>query len=164
MPEDFWSTVDEALEISKTYRLTEDERKHIGKEEQTSYEANLKSLSEILEEYKTNLEERGFWTELILDKGGLRFRYNLQGYYGPGGFSSQFHIAGPLIVGEINPKGDAIQSYYPNDIDQCEKIGADYLPNSFRVFVERNIKNFLRPENLIITREQYDRIRALYKY
>ncbi len=164
MIEDFWSCVDIALEISRTYRLTEEERKHIAKEEQAAYEANLTNMSEILEEFKIKLEKIGFWTECSVKKEGLRFRYSFPGYYGPGGFSSQFHVAGPLVLGEINPKGNAIQSFYPNDLDQCEKIGADYQPEFFRRFVEKNIETYLLPENLIITREQYDRIRALYSH
>jgi hypothetical protein len=77
--------------------------------------------------------------------------------------TSQFHhTAGQLVLGEINPKGDASQGFYNNDIDQNAKIGADFDSQSFRMFVERNIQQYLAPTNLVLTREQYEHIRTLY--
>jgi hypothetical protein len=162
MPADFWTKADQALAISKRYRLSEEERKLVANAEQVAYEANLEKISLILEEYRKGLSERGFWTECLPRKEGMRFRYSMPGFYGPGGFSSQFHIAGPLVLAEINPKGDAVQSFYSNDLDQNVKIGADFEPESFRAFIEKNVQQYLAPENLIVTREQYERIRALY--
>lgn len=66
------------------------------------------------------------------------------------------------MLGQISPKQHALQSFYNNDLDQNLKIGADFEPEAFRKFVETNIHAYLAPENLIVTREQYERIRALY--
>lgn len=130
--------------------------------EQAAYEVNLEEITAILEEYRQRLSERGFWTECSVNKEGMRFSYSMPGFYGPGGFSSQFHIAGPLVLGQISPKGDAFQSFYSNDVDQNVKIGADFDQELFSAFVEKNIQEYLAPENLIVTRGQYERIRALY--
>jgi hypothetical protein len=160
---DFWSKVDQALAILKSYMLTEDEIKHVTSAEQAAYEANIASISEILEEYRHELSERRFWTECQVEKTGMRFRYSMRGYYGPGGFTSQHHhTAGQLVLGEINPKGKPDQGFYKNDIDQNVKIDADFNIQSFKTFIENNIQKYLEPENLMSTREQYEHIRALY--
>jgi hypothetical protein len=88
--------------------------------EQAAYERNLPEIDAILQEYERKLSEMGFWTERIVTSQGMRFRYNIAGYYGPGGFSSQFHIAEPLVLGQIDRRGDAIQSFYYNDLDANE--------------------------------------------
>lgn len=159
---DFLAELDTALAVSKQYRLTREEKAFIAKEEQGAYKSKLDEITTILKEYEDELSQRGFWTESNIQKNGLRFRYSLDGYYGPGGFSSQFHIAGPLVLGVINPKGDAFQSFYSNDVDKNIKIGADFNAIEFRQFVENNIREYVAPENLVITKDQYDWIRALY--
>ena len=165
METDFWGSVDQAVAITKRYVFTEDEIKQIASAEQAAYEANLTNISAILEQYKQGLSERGFWTECQVDTAGLRFRYSMRGYYGPGGFTSQFHhTTGQLVLGEINPAGDAYQGFYKNDIDQNVKLGADFDPHALRLFVENNIQRYLNPENPVTTREQYERIRALYPH
>lgn len=50
MSEDFWKRVDQALEISRAYVLTEEERKHIRAAEQAAYEANVNTILQIVEE------------------------------------------------------------------------------------------------------------------
>lgn len=160
--DDFWMRIDRVLEVSSSCQLTEDERKYIAKEEQSSYEANLDEIREILGAYEVELQRRGFWTECLVDKSGMRFRYSLSGYYGPGGFSSQFHIAGPLVLGEIVPHGDAIQSFYKNDLDLNIQTGADFEPTKFVAFIERNIESYLSLDNMVVTRDQYDRLRNIY--
>ena len=164
METDFWAKVDQALAISKVYRLSDEERKYVVEVEQAAYEENLEEISSIMKEYEQQLSARGFWTECMVEKTGMRFRYSMPGYYGPGGFSSQFHIAGPLVLGEIVPKGDPLASFYSNDLDQTVKIGAGFNRQSFTRFIEKNITKYLAPENLIATREQYERIRTLYPY
>ena len=159
---DFWSVIDKALEVSSTYRLTAQEREHIAKEEQACYENNIDAITRILKKYDTELQRRGFWTECQIRQDGLRFRYSLGGYYGPGGFSSQFHTAGPLVLGEIVPHGDAFQSFYKNDIDLNVQIGADFESGDFEKFIQRNIEAYVSVNNLIVTKEQYDRLRHAY--
>ena len=107
------------------------------------------------------LKALGFWVENNVTEQGTRFRFSLQGYYGPGGFSTQFHISGPLVLGLINPAGDELASFYPNDIDQCFLMGLDFDKTKFEQFVLKQIENYLQPENLITSKEQYDRFRAL---
>ena len=160
--EEFWPKIDRALEVSSTYRLTPKEREHIANEEQAAYEKNIEEITRILREYEAELNRRGFCTECQLNKNGLRFRYSLGGYYGPGGFSSQFHTAGPLVLGEIVPHGDPTQSFYKNDIDLNIQIGADFDSADFRKFVQRNIEAYVSVNNLILTKEQYDRLRNAY--
>jgi hypothetical protein len=161
---DFWKRVTQALEASSEYRLTEEEQAYISKVEQAAYEHNLSRIDAILQEYDKKLSEMGFWTERIVHNQGMRFRYSMTGYYSPGGYSSQFHITGPLVLGQINPKGDPIQSFYNNDLDKNVKVGADFDVDLFRSFIEQNILAFVAPENLITTREQYERIRTIYPH
>ena len=161
---DFLKRIDIGLAVSSNYRLTDSEREMIAKEEQAAYELHISEISSILNIYKHELSERGFWTECIVGKSGMRFRYNLPGYYGPGGFSSQFHIAGPLVLGRINPAGDPLQSFYDNDLEKNVMIGADFNEQSFRQFVEQTVLDYVAPENLILTKDQYDRIRAVYPH
>lgn len=90
---DFWNQVDKALTLHREHILTNEQRRLIADEEQKAYEANLETIKKIIEEYQENLKLRNFWTELQLDSKGFRFRFNTQGYYGPGGFSSQFFMS-----------------------------------------------------------------------
>lgn len=101
---DFWKKVTQALDASSPYRLTQEERAYISKEEQAAYECNLPKIDAIMQEYDKKLSDMSFWTERIVAIQGMRFRYNIDGYYGPGGFSSQFHIAGPLVLGRLTPR------------------------------------------------------------
>lgn len=162
MSHEFWEEIDRIVQASREFMLTEEEAKLMVKEEQESYKTNLESIEKVLEKFKSELESRGFWVEKDASADGLRFRFSLRGYYGPGGVSSQFHIAGPLVLGVIAPKGDAFQSFYSNNIDECQQLGADYDQNKFELYIQKVIKDFLSPHNLIVSREQYDRFRDLY--
>ena len=162
MSHDFWEEIDRVVNASREFMLTEEEVKLMAKEEQQSYEANLESIEKTLENIRSELESRGFWVEKSVSASGLRFRFSLRGYYGPGGVSSQFHIAGPLVSGVINPKSDAFQSFYNNNIDECQQLGADYDENQFESYIQKVIKDYLSPHNLIVSQEQYDRFRDLY--
>ena len=75
---DFWGRVDSASAISSEYRFTQEERQHLAKEEQAAYEANIPTMTKILEELRLTSPEGSFWTECFITKGGLRFRYQLQ--------------------------------------------------------------------------------------
>jgi len=160
--QDFWNEVDKQLSVTQQFIFSDEEAKHIGKIEQECYEKNLDKINEVLDGFKSDLEKRDFWVEKQVAEKGLRFRFSLRGHYGPGGFSSQFHVSGPLVVGVINPKGDAIQGFYNNDIDECQCLGADFDADEFKAFVQETIENYISFENLIITREQYDKFRDLY--
>ena len=159
---EYWQRIDDIVKTSREFVLSDEEREMIASEEQKAYEANLDSINSILKNFQTNLENLGFWVELLVSDNGLRFRFSLHGYYGPGGVSSQFHISGPLVLGEISPHGDAIQSFYSNDIDQCQKLGLDYNPDEFSDYISKLVENYLAPENLIVSKEQYERFRTLY--
>ncbi|MGN2670327.1 hypothetical protein ACTFQD_02675 [Aliivibrio fischeri] len=158
-----WDKIEQLVLASKDFILTEAERKLIVEEEQQAYVKNLPVIRDVLDRANEKLKHFGFWNEYQINEGGLRFRFSLQGYYGPGGFSSQYHISGPLVLGIINPAGDEFASYYPNDIDQCVFIGMDFDQNDFEQFVLKEIEHYLQPENLITNKEQYERFRALLK-
>ncbi|OMO21235.1 hypothetical protein [Vibrio lentus] len=156
-----WNKIEELVLASKDFILTDAERKLIVGEEQQAYERNMPVIVEILDMTESKLEKLGFWVENMVTKEGARFRFSLQGYYGPGGFSSQYHISGPLVLGLINPAGNELASFYPNDIDQCFLMGLDFEKTKFDQFVIKQIENYLQPENLITSKEQYDRFRTL---
>ncbi|OBT16359.1 MULTISPECIES: hypothetical protein [unclassified Vibrio] len=54
-----------------------------------------------------------------------------------------------------------MHSFYSNDIDQCFLVGEDFNKANFEEFVVKEIEAYLQPENLITSKEQYDRFRAL---
>lgn len=85
----------------------------LASEEQKAYETNTETIKEIVEEFNNKLKERGFWTETFIDRKD--FRFNKSDYYGPLGFSSQYHMAGSLVLGIINPAGDEFASFYKNN-------------------------------------------------
>lgn len=155
----FWDKVDKILERHKEHILTSEQRKMIASEEQKAYEANLEQIREVIQEYEKELQDRGFWTELKIDPQRFWFRFNTNGYYGPGGFSSQYHIAGPLVLGVINPAGDAYASYYKNKLEDNIQIGCDFDRTEFIMFVEKIISDFISTNNLILSKEQYDYLR-----
>ncbi|EGR4126244.1 TPA: hypothetical protein RI762_003597 [Vibrio cholerae] len=156
-----WKNIEKLVLASKDFILTEEERQLIVKEEQQAYVTNMPAIIEVLNMAQLKLKALGFWVENSVTEQGTRFRFSLQGYYGPGGFSTQFHISGPLVLGLINPAGDELASFYPNDIDQCFLMGLDFDKTKFEQFVLKQIENYLQPENLITSKEQYDRFRAL---
>ncbi|EMK6583439.1 hypothetical protein V9K46_004320 [Vibrio parahaemolyticus] len=156
-----WKNIEELVLASKDFILTEEERQLIVKEEQQAYVTNVPEVIEVLNMAELKLKALGFWVENNVTEQGARFRFLLQGYYGPGGFSTQFHISGPLVLGLINPAGNELASFYPNDIDQCFLMGLDFDKAKFEQFVLEQIENYLQPENLITSKEQYDRFRAL---
>lgn len=156
-----WKNIEKLVLASKDFILTEGERQLIVKEEQQAYVTNMPAIIEVLNMAQLKLKALGFWVENNVTEQGTRFRFSLQGYYGPGGFSTQFHISGPLVLGLINPAGDELASFYPNDIDQCFLMGLDFDKTKFEQFVLKQIENYLQPENLITSKEQYDRFRAL---
>ncbi|MBD0724464.1 hypothetical protein B6A10_04660 [Flavobacterium sp. L1I52] len=157
--QDFWSNIDNVLKIHEEHILSNDQRKFIHEEEQKAYETNINSIQEIIDEFESKLKERNFWTEKQIDKKGFRFRFNKTGYYGPRGFSSQFHIAGPLVLGVINPTGDSLQSFYKNRLEDNVQIGCNFDKDELIKFIEKIILDFASTNNLIISKEQYDYLR-----
>ena len=156
-----WDEVDRMLRVASPFILTEEERERIARLEQSAYESNLPRIRGMLEIHESELLQRQFWTELHANQNGLRFRYSHHGFYSPGGFSSQFHVAGPLVLGTINPKGDTSASFYPNDLDKNTFIGERFDEVAFASFIADNLMNYLAPENQILSTEQYYWIRAL---
>ncbi len=156
-----WDNVKQLVDASKDFILTDEERNLMLKAEQNAYERNLIEIKEVLGLAEKRLNGLGFWVENQVTDKGMRFRFSLAGYYGPGGFSTQYHISGPLVLGTINPAGDPFASFYSNDIDQCFLVGEDFNKANFEEFVIKEIEAYLQPENLITNKEQYDRFRAL---
>lgn len=156
-----WERIKHLVTASKDFILTNEERQLISEDEQQAFESNIPEINEILGNAEVKLKELGFWVENNISKEGMRFRFSLHGYYGPGGFSTQYHISGPLVLGLIEPTGDASRSFYPNDIDQCFLVGLDFNKAAFEQFVLQQVEIYLQPENLITSKEQYDRFRAL---
>ncbi|WP_197485243.1 MULTISPECIES: hypothetical protein [unclassified Vibrio] len=114
-----WNKVKQLVDASKDFILTDEERNLMLKAEQNAYERNLIEIKEVLELAGKRLNGLGFWVENKVSNEGLRFRFSLAGYYGPGGFSTQYHISGPLVLGIINPAGDPFASFaYSGDCDQ----------------------------------------------
>lgn len=156
-----WKEIDRRLKIATPFILTEDERKRVASIEQEAYERNLPRIQELLEVHQSKLQERKFWTELQAEKKGLRFRYALHGFYGPGGFNSQLHVAGPLVLGTINPKGDAFAGFYPNDLEQNVFLGERFDELAFSDHVTQDLMRYLAPENQILSVDQYEWIQEL---
>ncbi|WP_279624103.1 hypothetical protein [Aeromonas veronii] len=156
-----WNNIEKLVLASKDFILTEEERQLIVKEEQQAYVTNTPAIIEVLNMAELKLKALGFLVENNVTEQGARFRFSLQGYYGPGGFSTQFHISGPLVLGLINPAGNELASFYPNDIDQCFLMGLDFDKTKFEQFILKQVENYLQPENLITSKEQHDRFRAL---
>ncbi|MHA4844522.1 hypothetical protein ACX0G7_10180 [Flavitalea antarctica] len=156
---DFWENLDKTIERHKEHILSDYQRRLIAEEEQKAYEKNLDKIKSIISEFESRLKERGFWTEIQIDAKGFRFRFNTSGYYGPGGFSSQYHVAGPLVLGVINPAGDAYASYYKNKLEDNIQIGCNFDEEEFIKFVKKVIADFISPNNLIVSKDQYDYLR-----
>ena len=150
-----WKEINRILKVASVFILTDDERRQFALVEQDAYESNIPQIRKILEEHGVNLERRGFWTECQIEDKGLSFRYSYPGFYGPGGFSSQFHVAGPLVLGTIDPKGDPIASFYPNNLDENTFLGDNFDEFAFKEFIANNLMNYLAPENQILSKEQY---------
>ena len=156
---DFWDKVDKTVERHREYILSDTQRQLIADEEQKAFEKNLDDIKEVISEFESGLKERLFWTELQIDTKGFRFRFNIRGYYGPGGFSSQYHMAGPLVLGVIDPAGDEFASYYNNKLENNVQIGCNFDKAEFIKFVEKIISDFISPNNLIVSKEQYEYLR-----
>ena len=156
---DFWDNLDKVVKRHDEHILSDEQRRLIADEEQKAYESNIEKIKEVIEEVEKGLKVRGFWTEVYIDKRGFRFRFNKSGYYGPGGFSSQYHIGGPLVLGVINPAGDALASYYKNNLEDNIQIGCNFDKIEFTKFVKKVITDFTSPNNLIISKDQYDYLR-----
>jgi hypothetical protein len=156
-----WNDIDRRLEIARAFVLTDEERKEVAEREQTAFDSNLPKIRDVLQAHEQELGHRGFWTELQADATGLRFRYSLLGFYGPGGFSSQFHVGGPLVLGTINPRGDAIASFYDNDLEKNVFIGERFDEIAFAAFVRDNLLAYLAPENQILSAENYQWMKEL---
>ncbi len=159
--DNFWQDIDVTLALHSNYILSDDERIMIARKEQEAYESNIPQMMDVLNYFKEKLSERGFWTELQINESGLRFKYNKSGYYGPGGFSLQYHIAGPLVLAELNPKGGELAFFYKNDLDQNTEIGTGFSYDDFLSFIRNNILHFINAENLILSRGDYERLRNL---
>jgi len=156
---EFWSNVDKTIERHNEFILSKEQRQLIANEEQKAYENNIAVITTIMQEIEQELKTRGFWTELQISTTGFRFRFNTNGYYGPGGFSSQYHIAGPLVLGKINPLGDAFASFYENKLENNVQIGCNFNEEEFVEFVEKVISDYISPKNLIISKDQYEYLR-----
>lgn len=156
-----WTEIDRILKVAAPFLLTEDERKRVAAIEQEAYEKNLPRILELLEAHQSKLQGRKFWTELQADTKGLRFRYALHEFYGPGGFNSQLHVAGPLVLGTINPKGDALAGFYPNDLEQNVFLGERFDELAFAGYVAQDLIRYLAPENQILSADQYEWIQKL---
>ncbi len=150
-----WQDVNRILEVASVFILTDEERKRFALVEQDAYDSNIPRIQEILKEHEGNLQARGFWTELQIENKGFRFRYSYPGFYGPGGFSSQFHVAGPLVLGIIDPKRDPFASFYPNNLDENTFLGDNFDELAFKELIANNLMNYLAPENQILSKEQY---------
>jgi hypothetical protein len=129
--------------------------------EQQAFDSHLPQVRALLGSHEAELQRRGFWTELTAESKGLRFRYSKTGFYGPGGFSSQFHVAGPLVLGRIDPRGDPIASFYANDLEKNLFLGERFDEIAFVAFVRDDLLSYLAPENLIVSPEQYSWIKQL---
>lgn len=156
-----WEKIDSMLKVASAFILTEGERKRIAAIEQEAYERNLPRIHELLEAHQTKLQERKFWTELQAETKGLRFRYSLHGFYGPGGFNSQLHITGPLVLGTIDPKRDALAGFFPNDLEQNIFLGERFDEIAFMDYVTQDLMHYLKPENQILSVEHFEWIKKL---
>ncbi|NTV47545.1 MAG: hypothetical protein HGB11_13730 [Chlorobiales bacterium] len=156
-----WEKIDNMLKVASPFILTVDERKRVAALEQEAYERNLPRIHELLEAHQTKLQERKFWTKLQADTKGLRFLYSLHGFYGPGGFNSQLHVAGSLVLATIRPKGDALAGFYLNDLEQNVFLGERFDEIAFMDYVSQDLMRYLAPENQILSVEQYEWIQKL---
>jgi hypothetical protein len=156
-----WDDIDRRLEVAGAFVLNDEERQEAAAREQAAFDANLPRIRELLEAHEQELKQRGFWTELLVESTGLRFRYSCSGFYGPGGFSSQFHVHGPLVLGVINPLGDAIASFYANDLDKNIFIGERFDEIAFTEFVGDNLRAYVAPENQIVSVDNYEWIKEM---
>lgn len=159
MDEEYWNSVDQRLELQRNYILTDEERWRILDEEVEAYKVNLPVIQRIMNDHKAQLERRGFTTELQCDEKAILFRYNKNGYYGPGGFRSDQHIDGPLVMSELNPAGNPNSFIRDNDIDKNTEVGTGFDSDAFKHFVRNNLDMFLNPNNLITTEVRREQLR-----
>lgn len=156
-----WKKVDSILKVASVFILTDEEREHINTIEQNAYETNIPRIREILDTHVTQLKQRQFWTNLQLDDKGLKFLFSYRGFYGRGGFTSQQHIAGPLVLGTIEPKTGNTNGFYLNDLKENTFLGKDFDELAFKTFINNNLMDYLSPENQILSNEDYNFLREL---
>lgn len=156
-----FSELDRLLKVATPFILTDEEQQRVSAIEQKAYEKNLLSIHPILDDLQSKLNERKFWTENQVNTQGLRFRYSLRGFYGPGGFTSQMHVAGLLVLGRIDPKGDHYAGFYTNDLEKNTFIGERYDELAFIRFIEQDLTRYLAPGNQILSTEQSEWIQRL---
>ena len=160
MGNEYWKSVDSRLELQERYVLTDAERQQIHEQEVEAYKANVSEMQRIMNAHREELDKRGFDTKLQCNDDGLHFRYSRPGYYGPGGFRSDAHIDGPLVLSELHPAGDPNTYIRDNDIEKNIEVGTGFDPEKFSLFVRNNLDKFLDPGNLITTEARRDQIRA----
>ena len=161
MNDKYWNSVDQRLELQRNYILTDEERRRILDKEVEAYKEHLPELQRIMYEHKDQLECRGFTTELQCDEGAVLFRYNKPGYYGPGGFRSDQHTDGPLVLSQLHPAGDPNFYVFDNDIDKNTEVGTGFDSGRFQQFVHNNLDTFLTPNNLITTEARREQLRLV---
>ena len=156
-----WAAVDRRLEIASTFVLTPDERKEAAQIEQTAFETNLPHIQSLLNDHRAQLDKRGFRTELPIETAGFFFRYWFDGFYGPGGFRSMFHVSGPLVVARLVPRGDETRAFYQNDVNENVFLGERFDELAFAEFIRQDLMDFLAAENQILSREHYEWVKDL---
>ena len=156
-----WTEFDRRLRIASPFILTDDERKGVASVEQAAYERNLSTLRRVLEDHQAEMQKRSFWTELIVEHDKFSFRYSLPGFYGPGGFRSMFHAAGPLVLATINPAGDAVAAFYRNELADNVFLGESFDEVALASFIEKNLLEYLKPENQILSLDDYTFVQQL---
>ena len=65
------------------------------------------------------------------------------------------------MLGRINPQGDAVASFYTNDLDKNVFVGERFDEIAFSEFVGDNLHTYLAPENQIVSVENYYWIKEL---
>ena len=64
-------------------------------------------------------------------------------------------------LGTINPKGDSLAGFYPNDLEQNIFLGERFDEIAFVNYVTQDLMRYLAPENQIISADQYEWIQKL---
>ncbi len=72
-----------------------------------------------------------------------------------------FHAAGPLVLATINPAGDAIAAFYRNELADNVFLGENFDEVALVRFIEKNLLEYLKPENQILSLDEYAFVRQL---
>ncbi len=164
VPETVWREIDCLIDVATAFILSDEEFEETKNAEQLAYDSNLPTIRQILGSHEAELKKRGFRPKLVISSKGLRFSYCYPGFYGPGGFTSQFHVAGPLVVATIAPEGASTSSgFYSNDLDKNIFLGRTFDELVFRDFILQNLLDYLQPENQILSLADYEFVRAAAK-